>query len=58
MEIYFKTIKFYQPNIIYFNNYNLLNKKLLSEIRKLNHVKLLIAFHCSPLNIQIIKSLG
>ena len=56
-NILLKQIKFYQPNIIYFNNYNLLNKKLLSEIRKLNHVKLIIAFHCSPLNTQIIKKL-
>ena len=50
-------IYFYKPNVIYFGNYSLLTKNLLKEIRKLNHVKLIMVFHCSPLTSEIEKKL-
>ena len=34
-----------------------MDKKLLSKIRKLKHVKLIIVFHCSPINLRIAKKL-
>ena len=56
-NILLEQIKFYKSNIIYFNNYSLMDKKLISEIRKLKHVKLIIVFHCSPIDIMIAKKL-
>lgn len=56
-NILLEQIKFYKSNIVYFNNYSLMDRKLLSEIRKLKHVKLIIVFHCSPIDIRIAKKL-
>ena len=56
-NILLEQIKFYKSNIIYFNNYSLMDKKLLFKIRKLKHVKLIIVFHCSPINLRIAKKL-
>ena len=56
-NIIFEQICFYKSNIIYFGNYSLLNIKLINQIRKLNHVKLIIVFHCSPITPNIEKKL-
>lgn len=56
-NIILEQIFFYKPNVIYFGNYSLLTKDLLKEIRKLNHVKLIIVFHCSPITSEIEKKL-
>ena len=56
-KIILEQILFYKPNVIYFGNYSLLTKDLLKEIRKLNYVKLVMVFHCSPITSEIEKKL-
>ncbi len=52
-DVIFQQISHYRSNIIYFGNYSLLNKKLIFNLRKLNHVKLIIVFHCSLITPSI-----
>ena len=52
-DVIFQQIRHYRSNIIYFGNYSLLNKKLIFNLRQLNHVKLIIVFHCSPVTPSI-----
>jgi len=56
-DILLQQIKFYKPNIVYIGNINLINEKLIFEIKKMKHIKLLIAFHCAPFTKKLINSL-
>ncbi len=56
-DILLSQIKFYKPNIVYFANYSLINEKLISKIKKLKFIKLIMVFHCSPVNPKIKKKL-
>ncbi len=52
-DLIYEQIKFYKTNIIYFGSYTFLNKKLLNKLRELEHVKLILAFHCSPITSTV-----
>ena len=52
-DILIKQISYFKSNIVYFGNYSFLNKKFIQKLRKLDHIKLIIVFHCSPLTKKI-----
>lgn len=50
-------IIFYRSNIVYFGNYSLISNDLIKELRKLEYVKKIMVFHCSPITLRIKKKL-
>ncbi len=56
-DLLIKQISHFKSNIVYIGNYSLLNKEFINKIKKLQHVKLIIAFHCSPVTEKIRKKL-
>ena len=56
-DLIFEQVKFYKSNIVYFGSYSFLNKKLFFKLRKLDHVKLIIVFHCSPVTKKVKEKL-
>jgi spore maturation protein CgeB len=55
-DILTQQIKFYKPSIIFIANVNLISKKKIDELRKLNFIKLIFCFHCAPISKKMIKN--
>ena len=56
-NILIQQIKFYKPNVILLGNVNLASNNFIKQIRNKNFLKLILCFHCAPLNKKIINNL-
>ena len=57
-EILIQQINFYKPDILFLGNAELAKKSNIDKIRKFDFIKLIIAFHCAPINKKIIENLN
>ena len=52
-EVIFQQIKFYNPDVLFIGDVNLLNKKFINKVRKISKIKLILCFHCAPISEKI-----
>ena len=57
-DILIQIIKYFKPQILFFDNINLVNDELIKKIKLLNFIKLILGFHCSPINSSIKKNIN
>jgi hypothetical protein len=58
-SILFDQIKSYQPEILWIENLSLFTNEMLKQLRReIKSLKLIIGYHCSPLNSKITDSLN
>jgi hypothetical protein len=55
-NILIQQIEFYKPNVILLGNTNLASNNFIEQIRNKNFIKLILCFHCAPLNKKIINN--
>ena len=47
-KIIFQQIKYYNPDVLFIGDVNLLSKKFTERVKSISSVKLIICFHCAP----------
>ncbi len=56
-EVIFQQINFYNPDVLFIGDINLLDKKFINKIRKITKIKLILCFHCAPISKKIYNNL-
>lgn len=56
-EIIFQQIKYYNPDVLFIGDVNLLSKKFTEKVKSISSVKLIICFHCAPFSKKILDNL-
>ena len=56
-EIIFQQIRYYNPDILFVGDVNLLSKKFVDKVRVISQVKLILCFHCAPFTKKNLKNL-
>tara|TARA_Y100000816_G_C26090048_1_gene575906 strand:- start:1022 stop:2173 length:1152 start_codon:yes stop_codon:yes gene_type:complete len=56
-EVIFQQIKFYNPDVLFIGDFNLLDKKFVSKVKSISKTKLILCFHCAPISEKIYNQL-
>ena len=56
-KIIFQQIKYYNPDVLFIGDVNLLSKKFTEKVKSISSVKLIICFHCAPFSKKILDNL-
>lgn len=56
-DIIFQQIKYYNPDILFIGDINLLSKKFIDKVKSISQVKLTICFHCAPFSKKNLENL-
>ncbi len=56
-EVIFQQIKFYNPDVLFIGDFNLLDKKFVSKVKRISKTKLILCFHCAPISEKIYNQL-
>ena len=57
-EVIFQQINFYNPDVLFIGDINLLDKKFINKIKKITKIKLILCFHCAPISKKIYNNLN
>ena len=49
-EVIFQQIKFYNPDVLFIGDVNLLDKKFVNKVKSISKIKLILCFHCAPIS--------
>ena len=56
-EIIFQQIKYYNPDVLFIGDVNLLSEKFTEKVKSISSVKLILCFHCAPFSKKILDNL-
>ena len=56
-EIIFQQIKYYNPDVLFIGDVNLLSKKFTEKAKGISNVKLITCFHCAPFSKKVLDNL-
>lgn len=56
-DIIFQQIRFYDPEVLFVGDVNLLNKKFINKVKMVSKIKLIMCFHCAPISENIFNKL-
>ena len=56
-EVIFQQIKFYNPDVLFIGDVNLLDEKFINKIRNIKKIRLVLCFHCAPISKKIYNNL-
>jgi hypothetical protein len=56
-ETILQQIRFYNPDVLFIGDINLLNELIIKKIKKISNVKLVLCFHCAPFKKKQIEKL-
>ena len=56
-KVIYQQIKYYNPDILYVGDINLLNKEFREKVKSISDVKLILCFHCAPFQKKIFDNL-
>ena len=56
-EIIFQQIKYYNPEVLFIGDVNLLSKKFTEKVKSIHSVKLILCFHCAPFSKKNLDNL-
>ena len=56
-EIIFQQIKYYNPDVLFIGDVNLLSKKFIEKARSISSVQLILCFHCAPFSKKNLDNL-
>ena len=56
-EIIFQQIKYYNPDVLFIGDVNLLRKKFIEKARSISSVQLILCFHCAPFSKKNLDNL-
>lgn len=56
-DIIFQQIKFYNPEVLFIGDVNLLSKKFINKVKSICQVKLILCFHCAPFSKKNLDNL-
>ena len=57
-EVIFQQIKFYNPDVLFIGDVNLLDEKFINKIRNIKKIRLVLCFHCAPISKKFITILS
>ena len=57
-NILVQQIKYFKPDVLFVGNMDLIDDNFVGEIKSLNIVKIILGYHCAPLNKKIIKNIN
>jgi spore maturation protein CgeB len=56
-EVIFQQIKYYNPDVLFIGDVNLLSNKFTERVRSISSVKLILCFHCAPFSKKNLDNL-
>lgn len=56
-DIIFQQIKFYNPEVLFIGDVNLLSKKFINKVKSISKIKLILCFHCAPFSKKNLDNL-